>query len=295
MEIKQLKYFLEVAKREHLSEAALELNIAQSAISRQMNQLEQELKVKLFKRQGRNIRLTKEGKALVIQASNILNQLDETIMSFQQQQSTNYRQIKLGYEKGYLSQIILPLVKTFDSSCQSIALPQLLNQEDVLSHTLEGIIDVGLTEATSNLKQYHDLEVIPLFEETYHLYVPKNDPLALTMNPPLIQLENTHLYIMDELPKSIYKQLNKHINVELNIINEKQLAEYLLKNERGYILVPDYLHLEKQPNHYVRISLQHTDLKRAFCAIIKKEHTKPDIDTIVDLIQSRFSKVTTYH
>ena len=40
MEIKQLKYFVEVAKREHISEAALELNIAQSAISRQMTQLE---------------------------------------------------------------------------------------------------------------------------------------------------------------------------------------------------------------------------------------------------------------
>ncbi|MEJ7443124.1 LysR family transcriptional regulator, partial [Staphylococcus warneri] len=58
MEIKQLKYFLEVAKREHLSDAALELDIAQSAISRQIQQLEDELQVKLFKRQGRNIRLT---------------------------------------------------------------------------------------------------------------------------------------------------------------------------------------------------------------------------------------------
>nr|MDK7243873.1 LysR family transcriptional regulator [Staphylococcus lugdunensis] len=54
MEIKQLKYFLEVAKREHLSDAALELDIAQSAISRQIQQLEDELQVKLFKRQGRN-------------------------------------------------------------------------------------------------------------------------------------------------------------------------------------------------------------------------------------------------
>ena len=55
MEIKQLKYFIEVAKRQHLSEAALELNIAQSAISRQIAHLENELQVTLFKREGRNI------------------------------------------------------------------------------------------------------------------------------------------------------------------------------------------------------------------------------------------------
>lgn len=55
MEIKQLRYFIEVAKREHISETALELNIAQSAISRQITLLEQELNVSLFKKQGRNI------------------------------------------------------------------------------------------------------------------------------------------------------------------------------------------------------------------------------------------------
>lgn len=52
MEFKQLKYFIEVAKREHLSEAALELNIAQSAISRQISQLEEELNTKLFRREA---------------------------------------------------------------------------------------------------------------------------------------------------------------------------------------------------------------------------------------------------
>ena len=44
MEIKQLRYFVEVARREHISEAALELNIAQSAISRQINLLKKNYK-----------------------------------------------------------------------------------------------------------------------------------------------------------------------------------------------------------------------------------------------------------
>ncbi|WP_318630512.1 LysR family transcriptional regulator [Limosilactobacillus reuteri] len=71
MEIKQLRYFVEVARREHISEAALELNIAQSAISRQINLLEKELQVPLFDRQGRNIYLTSHGKALLTQATHI--------------------------------------------------------------------------------------------------------------------------------------------------------------------------------------------------------------------------------
>ena len=52
MEIKQLKYFVEVARREHISDAALELNIAQSAVSRQITQLEKELNVTLSQTNG---------------------------------------------------------------------------------------------------------------------------------------------------------------------------------------------------------------------------------------------------
>lgn len=55
MELKQLKYFVEVAKREHISEAALELNVAQSAISRHIHNLENELETSLFYRRGRNV------------------------------------------------------------------------------------------------------------------------------------------------------------------------------------------------------------------------------------------------
>ena len=52
-----------MARREHISEAALELNIAQSAISSQSIYLK-ELQVPLFDRQGRNIYLTSHGKSV---------------------------------------------------------------------------------------------------------------------------------------------------------------------------------------------------------------------------------------
>lgn len=42
MELRQLKYFIEVAEREHMSEAAEYLDVAQSAVSRQITNLEKE-------------------------------------------------------------------------------------------------------------------------------------------------------------------------------------------------------------------------------------------------------------
>ena len=97
MEIKQLKYFIEVAKREHLSEAALELDIAQSAISRQISHLERELNVTLFKREGRNIHLTDDGHKLLAEANKIVEQAEDTVRLFHNQSETNHYVIRIGY------------------------------------------------------------------------------------------------------------------------------------------------------------------------------------------------------
>ena len=98
MDIKQLRYFVEVARREHISDAALELNIAQSAISRQITQLER-IGVTLFKRSGRNIILTVEGRQLLSQATQILELMDKTIHSFQQHVSHNQQTIYIDMKK----------------------------------------------------------------------------------------------------------------------------------------------------------------------------------------------------
>ena len=62
MELRQIHYFIEVAKREHVTEAANVLHVAQSAVSRQIVNLEEELGVPLFIREGRNVRLTPIGR-----------------------------------------------------------------------------------------------------------------------------------------------------------------------------------------------------------------------------------------
>ncbi|MEH7307451.1 LysR family transcriptional regulator [Neobacillus drentensis] len=62
METRQIQYFLEVAKREHVTEAADALHVAQSSVSRQIFNLENELGVKLFIREGRSVKLTPLGR-----------------------------------------------------------------------------------------------------------------------------------------------------------------------------------------------------------------------------------------
>lgn len=85
MELRQLRYFMEVAKREHVTEAAHALHVAQSSVSRQLFQLESELGLDLFIREGRRVKLTPIGKIFlgrVHQAMNLLNEAEREIKEY---------------------------------------------------------------------------------------------------------------------------------------------------------------------------------------------------------------------
>ena len=73
MELRHLKYFLEVAARENMRRAAGELGIAQPALSRQIADLEQEMDVQLFERLPRGLRLTPGGAAFQIEAQKLMS------------------------------------------------------------------------------------------------------------------------------------------------------------------------------------------------------------------------------
>ncbi|UUZ80409.1 LysR family transcriptional regulator [Paenibacillus sp. P26] len=76
MELRQLAYFVEVAKLNNLTRAAERLKVAQPALSQQIRNLEQELGVRLFNRSGRGVSLTEAGKIFFIGAEKTLSEAE---------------------------------------------------------------------------------------------------------------------------------------------------------------------------------------------------------------------------
>ena len=68
MEIRTLKYFLAIAREENMTNAANLLHVSQSALSRQMSDLEEELGTQLFIRHNRKMLLTDDGMHIYIGA-----------------------------------------------------------------------------------------------------------------------------------------------------------------------------------------------------------------------------------
>jgi DNA-binding transcriptional LysR family regulator len=77
METFEMRYFLGVARTQNIHKASEELHVSPGSLSKAITRLEEELQVKLFSREGRNIRLTEQGKFLQRRASEII-QLEES-------------------------------------------------------------------------------------------------------------------------------------------------------------------------------------------------------------------------
>src|SRR6202000_312944 len=76
MTLEQLRIFVAVAERQHVTQAARALNLAQSAASHAIASLEERHDTKLFDRIGRRIELTGAGRAFLSEARTILSQVE---------------------------------------------------------------------------------------------------------------------------------------------------------------------------------------------------------------------------
>lgn len=84
MELRHLRYFKAVAHTKHFTRAAEELNLAQPALSQQIQQLERELGIALLERTSRQVRLTSAGEAFLIRAERILAEVERAQMEMQE-------------------------------------------------------------------------------------------------------------------------------------------------------------------------------------------------------------------
>ena len=99
METRTLRYFLAIAREENMTTAANTLHVSQSALSRQMADLENELGRQLFFRTNRQTLLTEDGMRLRQRAEEIIALIEKTEMNLHHPRKRSLERFILGLEK----------------------------------------------------------------------------------------------------------------------------------------------------------------------------------------------------
>ena len=100
MELRHLRYFVTIAEEQNFRRAADRLHVSQSPLSRQMKDLEAEMRVELFEPDGRGIRLTAAGKIFAGKARSILADVSAAVEEARDIAEGRQGTVVIGFEQG---------------------------------------------------------------------------------------------------------------------------------------------------------------------------------------------------
>lgn len=170
MELRQIQYFMAVAKHQNFSRAAEHVHVSQPSLSVQIRGLEQELAARLFDRLGRKVVLTQAGELFRIHAERALQELEQAAHAVRELQGAKRGRLIVGTLSTVNSYLITPLVTRFKQRFPDVQLqvhPQ--PSSDVITGLLANRLDLGICLLPLAHPQ---LTIVPLLEERLALVVP---------------------------------------------------------------------------------------------------------------------------
>lgn len=147
MTLEQLRIFIAVAEREHVTRAAAALNLTASATSSAIAALEQRHNVKLFDRVGRRIELTEAGRAFLAEARLVLARAAQAEAVLADLSGLARGALALAASQTISNWWLPPLMVAFRQRHPGISLSlRIGNTETVARWVHEGSVDLGLIE-----------------------------------------------------------------------------------------------------------------------------------------------------
>lgn len=244
MDIRVLRYFIAVATQENISAAANALHLSQPTLSRQLNNLEEELGTTLFVRGNRKITLTDEGMFLLDRAKEIVDLVEKTEANFNQKSEIISGEIQIGAGETEAMQFIAQTIKKVVAHHPNIKFHLYSgNADDITTKLDSGLLDFGIVIEPAN-KQKYDYLKLPA-TDVWGVLMRKDSPLAEKayihptdlLNKPLIISRQTA--VSNELSGWLGEEIEN-----LNVIGTYNLlynASLLVKENIGYALCIDKL------------------------------------------------------
>lgn len=290
MDIYQLEYFLAVARYQHFSHAADEICVSQSTLSHQINKLEDELDVKLFKRTTRSVYLTPAGNEFLTYATRITNEINRAKMVMRQYLTAERGKIVIGA----IPTIGLLKLTTVIASFQKIHTNINIDiQEDFSGRLLEMLlsseIDVALMTPPHDLDIYSNINFYPLITDEIVLTVCTDNPLSANKTIHLNDAKNENYIIM--IPnnglRAIALEACRNAGFEPKVVFQSRQVETvigLVSEGLGVALITSRIaRFLKNPNFNI-IKIHDAPKRVTALAVCKQNYTSPTIHQFCSFI-----------
>ncbi|MDW4287214.1 LysR family transcriptional regulator [Staphylococcus saprophyticus] len=210
MEIKQMKYFVEVVKNGGMTRASKHLYIAQSTISKNIKSIEDEFNVTLFDRRKKHIILTDIGQIFYDKCVEALAILDDLSLEMDDVTNIERGHIRLGVSAIMDVRLFTESLNQFHSMYSNVTYEVVEGGGKAVEFYLNNDeIDVGITTLPVDDDIYH---AVPLYKEKLMLVVDKNSKYAKQSSVYLGDLKNERFimfhddyYIKDQIIESCRK------------------------------------------------------------------------------------------
>ena len=244
MDLRQIRYFVAVAATRNFTRAAEQMHIAQPPLSRQIQQLEDELGVQLFQRNSRPVRLTEAGRLFYEQALQVLHRVDQMKNAARQVGRNQRQSISIAYVASTLYGGLPMLVRMFrkrypDTDVHLVDMGSIQQIQELKS----GRIDLGLGRIRTNDSS---VSRTVLREERLVLAIAPGSPLAADsgrVGLPALADQRLIVYPKDPRPSFADHVLgllhDQGIQpAEIHEVRELQAALGLVAAEMGVCIMP---------------------------------------------------------
>ena len=277
VELRQIQYFIEVAKREHVTEAAVHLHVAQSAVSRQIFNLESELGVDLFLREGRNVKLTQIGKIFLDHVEQAVTVLDNAKREIAEYLDPAQGTIRIGFPSSLATYTMPTAISAFRERYPNVKF-QL--KQGAYYHLIDlvtkGEIDMALLGPVPMKEKKVKGSI--LFTESLVALLPSDHRMAHLKTLKLSQLQEEPFILFPEgfILREIIVDACKKLDFCPNVAFEGEdidAIKGLVSAGLGMTIIPEITIFDCLPRKTVMIPIAKPSVDRTVGVIIPRERS----------------------
>lgn len=277
METRQIQYFLEVAKREHVTEAADALHIAQSAISRQIANLEKELGVELFIREGRSVKLTPLGKIFYERIKQVWYLMEDSKREIREYLNPEKGTVRIAFPISMAAHTLPHIIYSFRTRFPEAKF-QMSNAlyYKLIDGVINGQFNLAMIAPMPNLEKEKKIKGDILFTENIVALIPLHHPLSDRPSIRLRDLINDPFCVLPEgfVFREQVVQACNGVGFSPNIAFEGKdidALKGLVSAGLGVALMPEMTLVDNTPRSTVVIPLSDSRLTRTVGVIYPAE------------------------